>query len=318
MDNLTHTLIGVAVAQAGLRRRVGRGATLALVIASNLPDIDVLGLLVAPANAFLFRRMFTHSVFGMPLLAVAGAALFHRYFPHQRFRVWLGLFLLGGVLHVFYDLANSFGVALLYPLNRGRFELGWIFIVDLALIALAAPPAIACVVKPWRAHAERVARVSVALVGLYTAFCGVSRWKAERAMAPFVGTARSGNAALNVFPEPLGPRRFHAVLREGTINTHYLVRPWSGSAHPEEIITSDIDSPDARRLRDTPMGRRLDWFFKAPVWTATIIDGRPVWLAYDLRFRSLVFRGRTPFVYAFDFVDGVPRFRGPAQLPDRR
>ena len=37
MDNLTHSLVGALLSQAGLKKLTGR-ATAALVIAANLPD----------------------------------------------------------------------------------------------------------------------------------------------------------------------------------------------------------------------------------------------------------------------------------------
>jgi hypothetical protein len=40
MDNVTHTLFGLTLARTPLGR-VGRGATVALVLASNAPDIDI-------------------------------------------------------------------------------------------------------------------------------------------------------------------------------------------------------------------------------------------------------------------------------------
>ncbi|MGH9445631.1 MAG: metal-dependent hydrolase, partial [Terriglobia bacterium] len=40
MDNLTHTLTGIVIGQTGLRRKT-RFAMWALIIGSNLPDVDV-------------------------------------------------------------------------------------------------------------------------------------------------------------------------------------------------------------------------------------------------------------------------------------
>ncbi len=39
MDNVTHSLIGAVLGQAGLKRKTGL-AMPALIIAANLPDID--------------------------------------------------------------------------------------------------------------------------------------------------------------------------------------------------------------------------------------------------------------------------------------
>src|SRR2546430_10333065 len=74
MDNLTHTLTGVALSQAGLNRKT-RFATLALVIGSNLPDADIVTRLAGSATYLKYHRGITHSVLGVivlsALLAVA-------------------------------------------------------------------------------------------------------------------------------------------------------------------------------------------------------------------------------------------------------
>ena len=62
MDNLTHTLLGVGMANAGLSRRFGRGALVTLFLSSNLPDIDgIWAMWRGGGDAFLSRRALTHS-----------------------------------------------------------------------------------------------------------------------------------------------------------------------------------------------------------------------------------------------------------------
>src|SRR2546425_11547494 len=74
MDNLTHTLTGVALSQAGLNRKT-RFATLALVIGSNLPDVDIVTRLAGSATYLKYHRGITHSVLGVIVLSalLAGA-----------------------------------------------------------------------------------------------------------------------------------------------------------------------------------------------------------------------------------------------------
>ena len=48
MDNLTHSLTGLMLSRAGLNRFYPR-ATLVLVIAANIPDIDIRGDRARPA-----------------------------------------------------------------------------------------------------------------------------------------------------------------------------------------------------------------------------------------------------------------------------
>src|SRR5207244_8174094 len=66
MDNLTHTLTGVALSQAGLNRKT-RYATLALVIGSNLPDVDIVTRLAGSATYLKYHRGITHSVLGVTM-----------------------------------------------------------------------------------------------------------------------------------------------------------------------------------------------------------------------------------------------------------
>ena len=60
MDNLCHTLVGAALAEAGLKRRTRYGSA-TLMIASNLPDIDVL-VFATSTPSVAFRRGWTHGI----------------------------------------------------------------------------------------------------------------------------------------------------------------------------------------------------------------------------------------------------------------
>src|SRR5262245_12163128 len=131
MDNITHSLIGAGLANAGLRQKFGRGTTLALMLSSNLPDIDVFWGFVHPGPSSLYRRMLTHSVLGMPILAAVGALLLSRIYRNQSWSQLFGLFFVGIFGHICFDLVNSYGVVVLYPFSRTRYELGLIFIIDL-------------------------------------------------------------------------------------------------------------------------------------------------------------------------------------------
>ena len=73
MDNLAHTLAGAALAKAGLDRRTPL-ATPTLLIAANLPDVDVLSYLRDPLFALTFRRGWTHGILAMAVLPVMLAA----------------------------------------------------------------------------------------------------------------------------------------------------------------------------------------------------------------------------------------------------
>ncbi len=301
---MTHTLVGLGVANAFFRRRVGPEAVPILALASNLPDIDALVHLTGDPTAILMRRTFGHSLILLPFSALALALLLHRFYPHHRIRTLFGLTMLGAGLHLFFDLVNSFGVVLLWPLSDWRPELATVFIIDLTLTGLLAVPLLLSISRRIRPHLVMLSRVAVAGVAAYVLFCGASRMLAERAL-----TAESERLGLRpdfsyVFPEPLGPHRWKGVTRGGEIYRVYRIFPLEGRLEFVESVRTELSSPSVERARKMPLARKIEWFFRAPVWNLTRSraqeppGGEEVDLTvYDLRFRSIVIDRMIPFMY---------------------
>ena len=91
MDNLTHSLVGAALARSGLDRTTPL-ATATLVLAANAPDIDVLAYTQGEWFALASRRGITHGVPALIFLpfavgaAMAGWERLVRRTPQTRFR----------------------------------------------------------------------------------------------------------------------------------------------------------------------------------------------------------------------------------------
>ena len=62
MDNITHSLTGWALGQAGLKQKTRKGLA-ALILAANAPDIDVF-FQWAPWEPLATHRGVTHSLIG--------------------------------------------------------------------------------------------------------------------------------------------------------------------------------------------------------------------------------------------------------------
>lgn len=141
MENLAHTLLGLSFAKAGLER-VTPLATTALVISSNLPDIDVLLRIEGGTVSYLkYHRGFTHGFVG--LLAVSAVLTLALMFVDRRLRLrrdpfrrplrpmrifWLAY--LGGLGHAFMDFTNSYGIRPLLPFSQRWFYGDVAFVVD--------------------------------------------------------------------------------------------------------------------------------------------------------------------------------------------
>ena len=139
MDNLTHSLVGLAAAKAGLGR-LSPYATFACVAAANLPDIDIVALAGGPAFYLKHHRGITHSLVGTAALAVAfPVLLFAAERLSARARGRAGRARLKGLLvcslllsasHPLLDWTNSYGVRPLLPWDGRWFYGDLLFIVD--------------------------------------------------------------------------------------------------------------------------------------------------------------------------------------------
>jgi inner membrane protein len=137
LDNFTHTLTGVLLGRAGLKRLTGR-ATAALVISSNLPDIDSWVAPLFGLQPIAVHRGFTHGVGGMvtlPFFTAAIILLWEKLRPGKdalpvRFWPLLLVAFIGGLFHSLLDWLTSYGTRLLDPLSQQWFYGDAWFIVD--------------------------------------------------------------------------------------------------------------------------------------------------------------------------------------------
>ncbi len=151
MDNLTHSLVGAAMAQAGLKKKTGLGLP-ALVIGANLPDVDAACFFWLEGTEHLgFRRGITHGPPAWVLLPLVLAGLlwaFDRWQanrgkrPKDRLPVHFGwlyaLSFIGCISHPALDWLNVYGIRLLEPFSSQWFYGDTLFIIDLWLIAILA------------------------------------------------------------------------------------------------------------------------------------------------------------------------------------
>ncbi len=145
MDNVTHSLIGTLLARTFGERLPGtRGVTLAAILASNVPDLDLVVRIGAddPALSYLVHhRGFTHTFVTTPLTALIATLAGALFEPACRARpgsLFL-LSLLAAVLHIGADGWNNYGIHPLWPVWSGWFYGDTVFIVEPLLWAVMLP-----------------------------------------------------------------------------------------------------------------------------------------------------------------------------------
>ena len=218
MDNLAHTLAGLAIAEAGLRRKTAFGAT-TLAIAANLPDVDAFVYLLGDGvDALAFRRGWTHGVLAMivlPLLLAAcmrGVVQLRKgrdHAPPREWRWWIAVSAIGVWSHPLLDLLNTYGVRLLMPFSGRWFYGDALFILDPWLwIALLTG-----IVASRASASTRPARIAIGVVGIYAMAMAAS----SRVGRGIVERQAGGAAAhiVMVSPVPVTPFRRFVVRDRG-------------------------------------------------------------------------------------------------------
>jgi inner membrane protein len=282
MDNVTHSLTGLALSRAGLDRFCPRAVWL-LLLSANAPDVDVVA---APQGAFRYlevHRGYTHSLLVMPFLAalavVVVAAISRKKLPW--IRAWL-LCLAGLASHLLLDWTNSYGVRLCLPFSSRWFHLDLNSLFDAWILAVLLFAAI------WPFFSRLVNRE-----------IGVQRSPAGRALAivalSFFVLFDVGRAALHnrtvaqlqsrlydglppiqtaALPDPFSPLRWTAVVETAGAYRLSMVDPLrnlnleDAATFYKPLVTPSLDA--ARRV--DPF-RYFLYFSRFPVWSIQPVLG---------------------------------------------
>ena len=164
MDNVTHALAGLLLAECAVRLRVrhdgaepsrpfGTAAAVSSLIAANLPDADLFytGVGGDRLRYMLHHRGYSHTI----VAALVGAALMYgaallvwrwrgRQSPTPSDARWLlGLLLVSTLSHIMLDWTNSYGVHPFWPFDDRWYYGDAVFIVEPWLWVVSVPTLVA-------------------------------------------------------------------------------------------------------------------------------------------------------------------------------
>jgi inner membrane protein len=306
MDNLTHTAIGLFLSRIGLGRWSARGTPIVL-LAANIPDIDVVSAAGGPLNYLAYHRHLTHSLLLMPVMALA-AVVVVRLVGRKPLQ-WTGAFfaaLIGVGSHLALDWTNVYGIRLLLPFSDQWLRADTTGVVDLwiwAVLALGiAGPFLARLVGSEigsgsareRHHGRGFAWFALLAVLLYDGARGVLH---ARAVASLGSRLYDGAVPLRVaaMPDPVNPLKWRGIVEtEGS----YVVQNLNLAANPESGHGAIYHKPDAEpaieAARPCAVFQGFLRFAQYPLWRVTpypsVEDGRLVEV-FDLRFGTPVAPG---------------------------
>jgi inner membrane protein len=272
MEPVTHFLTGACLARTGFNRRTAY-ATLAMTLAAEAPDLDVLWGLRGPVANFQHHRGITHTFVGAPFVALAVTGVvwvWHRsrraqpLTPPRWVVLWL-LSLLAVFSHIFLDWTNNYGVRPFFPFDPRWYALDIAFILEPVIFAALLTSLIIPSVfgladreigagKPlFRGRGWAIG--AMVLIGIDL---GVRAVEHHRALH-LVSNARFGDQPMlraGAEPYPVDPFHWFAV-----VETTGYYQTGSVNTRSETVDTSDRD----------------DVIFKPPVTPATIAAERS-WL----------------------------------------
>jgi inner membrane protein len=294
MDNVCHTLTGAALGAAGLGQRTRFGAA-TLMIAANLPDVDVL-VFATETPAVAFRRGWTHGPIGQALLALALTAVMiavARARPARGegrpFRAGSVLLLavVGVLSHVALDLLNSYGLRLLAPFDWRWLYGDVLFIVDPWLWLIFG-------VGLWLARrndSPLPARHALALAVVYVLSMTANARAARALVLEEWRRTRGGDpTSLMVGPAPVTPFRRQIVVDNG-VGYESGSFEWIPTriTFDQTVVPKHDDDPRVARAREAANIRGFLTWARFPFWTLEPVpDGTRVTV------RDMRFNGRTP------------------------
>ena len=273
MDNLTHSLAGWALGQAGLKTKSRKGLA-ALILAANMPDIDVFfgGF---PWQPLATHRGFTHGLVGgvlmMPPILAALLWLFDRWQVKRGTEFESGLSMrpgwlvalcyIGALTHPFLDLLTTYSVQLYSPLSGLWYHADALFIIDV-WVWLALVGGIA-----WSKSLEKRGRrwpgPAQAAVAAVVAYIGANLLISDRAAAAVHASPQAGEVrSLFASPPPVAFWRRGLVWRDGDCIRRSTYDPLAGGLGDVTACKpTNMDSPLVKEAlgRDAKLRKFLHW-----------------------------------------------------------
>ncbi|MFT6934204.1 MAG: inner membrane protein [Maribacter sp.] len=320
MDSLTQIVLGAAVGEAVLGKKVGNKAMLYGAIAGTIPDLDVITrYFVDTVTATEWHRGFSHSILFSVLFAPFFGYLvwkLHRK-AEATWRDWSLLFFLGLFTHPILDAFTTWGTQLFWPFTT-RLAFQSIFVIDplytfpfLFLLILAAFQ------KRTSAKRRQYNRLGLVVSSSYLVLTLILKGVAYQSFTTSLDAQKIVYTDIDIRPSPL-----NTILWTANIDTEdaYMIGNYSFFDSQEiDFEAFPKNHQLLGDLKDTDKVKRLiaiseGWY--------TISEKKDMLHFNDLRFGLMSLDPKeTQFAFSYELdrttnqlmVKETPKFRGDAE-----
>ena len=275
MDNVTHSLTGLALARAGLDRFSPR-ATLLLLLSANAPDCDIVALARGQLAYLEAHRGYTHSLLFLPVLALVcvlvTAAVYREKLPWVR--AW-ALCVIGLSSHLLLDWTNTYGIRPFIPFSSRWFHLDWNSLYDLSILtALGVAllwPLLSRLVSGEIGERSRVGRgIARCALAFVVLFDGARATLHERAIEKLDSRLYDGEPPVSVaaLPTMFNPFRWNGIVetadsyRTVPVDTSVALEMENAAIFYKPALTDAL-----RNVEREEAFRFFLYFARFPVWS---------------------------------------------------
>ena len=306
MDSLTQIVLGAAVGEAVLGRKIGNKAMLWGAVAGTIPDLDIVWrYLTDTITATEMHRGFSHSIIFSLIAAPLFGWLVHQIKkrPDVGWQGWTKLFFWGLFTHPLLDAFTTWGTQIFWPFDV-RVAFNSIFVID----PLYTVPFLVCVIIAATKRRDSLSRKRINHLGIYMSTGYLLLTVVLKFIAYQKLTDALENQEISYTEISTRPAAMNTILWNANVDAgdHYLIGDFSFfdskepnfKTYPKYRKESQLidDYSGTQRLIDISQG----WYITA--------KEENQWYFNDLRFGLIPIDPENPqfvFRYKLEIEDGA-------------
>ncbi len=263
MDSVTQFVLGGAMGELVLGRRIGRLAPVLGGICATLPDLDVFYSFGDPVSDFTYHRSATHSIFVLAIAAPVVAELLRLVFRrwHEGRLGWYMFAWLVLLTHPVLDCFTTYGTQILWPLSDTPVSWSTIFIIDPAY-TLPLLVAVIWLLAISKANPRRMA-INVTAILLSSTYLGwtvYAKGQAETAAETAIAEAGLTPDAVKTIPGPFTSTLWRITAVDDASYHDAWFSVFDPREHTPDFVSYDRNLELLEGIEETWAVQRLVWF----------------------------------------------------------